>query len=235
MLRTVFLCLMLICWQQLSAQDSLRRITDRHADDYMSAVANYATLFSGNRQQPYMITTQNHPYFKEEGYTTGRLSYCGIVYPAISLRWDLYRDELVMLSPANYNIVLINENLDFAEIYGYHIINFRPDSLVGCPAAGNYILLYSGEYLLLEKFNLELIQQDEYNTINYYFSQSTNFYLQKDGAYFKIKNRRTLLKTLNTHRKELRRFIRANELRYRYNAEQMVLGVVKEHEKLNRL
>jgi len=50
-----------------------------------------------------------------------------------------------------------------------------------------------------------------------------------------IKNRRTLLKTLVTHKKELRRFIRANELRYRHNAEQMVLGVVKEHEKLNRL
>jgi len=183
----VLLCLLLLCWQQSPAQDSLRRITDRHADDYMGAVANYATLFSGNRQLPYMITTRNHPYFKEEGYTTGRLSYCGIVYPAISLRWDLYRDELVMMTPANFNIVLINENLDFAEIYGYHIFNLRPDGLAGCPQAGNYILLYSGEYLLLEKFNLELIQKEEYNTIIYYYSQSTNFYLQKDGAYFKIK------------------------------------------------
>ena len=231
----LFLCLMLLCWQQLPAQDSLRRITDRHADEYMGAVSNFATLYTGNRQLPLGMVTQNHQYFKDEGYTKGRLSYCGIVYPDILLRWDLYRDELVMFSPANYNIVLINENLDFAEIYGYHIFNFHPDGLPGCPAAGNYILLYSGAYLLLEKFNVNLYRKEENNTINYYFSHSTNFYLQKDGAYFKIKNRRTLLKTLDTNRKELRRLIRANEYRYRRNAEQMVLGVVREHEKLSRL
>ena len=230
----IWLFLMVFSWQHTLAQDSLRLVVERHVGEYMGAVSKYAALFSGNRQLPLVFTTKNHQYFKEEEYTSGRLSYCGIVYPDVSLRWDLYRDELVLFSPANYNIVLINENLDFAEIYGYHIFYLQPDGLLGCPPAGNYIRLYSGEFLLLEKLTNELLQKEEANRIYYYFSLKTNFYLQKDGMYYKIKNRRKLLKTLDTHRKELRRFIRVNDLGYRRDAEKLVLEVVKEHEKLNR-
>jgi len=238
MIKThIWLYLTVFGLQQLSAQDSLSwQATERYAVDYMEAVSRYAVLFSGNRQQPLTVSTRNHQYFKEETYTTGRLSYHGIVYPGISLRWDLYRDELVLFSPSNFNLVLSNEHLGFAEMYGYHIFYFHSDGLKGCPPAGYYILLYSGEnLLLLEKSINELFQKDEYNKIIYYFSLSTNFYLQKNGAYYKIKNRRTLLKTLDTHRKELKRFIRVNELRYRRDAEKMVLQVIKEYDKLSRL
>ena len=233
----ICLFLALLGWHPLSAQDSLMwQVTEPYAVDYMEAVSRYAALFSGNRQQPLTVSTQNHQYFKEETYTTGRLSYGGVIYPDISLRWDLYRDELVLFSPSNYNLVLSNEHLGFAEMYGYHIFYFRHDGLKDCPPAGNYILLYSVENLfLLEKLTNTLLHKDENNRILYYFSLSTNFYLQKDGAYYKIKNRRTLLKKLDTHRKELKRFIRANELRYRSDAEKMVLQVVEEYDKLSRL
>jgi len=179
----------------------------------------------------------NHQYFKEQDFVGGRLSYGGIVYPDVSLRWDLYRDELIILSPANYNIALTNENIDFAEIYGYHIFYLHPDSLSGCPPAGNYIRLHSGDdYLLLEKLTNTMYRDENVrrNRYVYYFVLSSDFYLQKDGTYHKITNRRTLLKTLDTHRKELRRFIRASDLRYKLDAEKMVLETVKEHEKLSR-
>ncbi len=229
----VWLCFMILGWQQLSAQDSLLL----HAASYLGSVSNYAAIFSGNRQQPLTFPTTNHQYFKKQDYVTGRLSYAGIVYPGVSLRWDLYRDELVILSPSNFNIVLKSENIDFAEIHGYRMFYLHPDTLVGCPSAGNYILLYSGDYRLLEKLTNNLFKDEnsQRNRYIYYFSLSTKFYLQKDGSYYRIKNQRTLLKTLGTHRRELRRFIRANDLSYKHGAEEMVLKVVKEHEKLSRL
>ena len=224
----VLLSLMVL--QQLQAQD------ERYALDYMDAVSRYAALFSGNRQQLLTVSTENHQYFKDEDYTIGKLLYGGVVYPDISLRWDLYRDELVIFSPTNFNLVLNNEHLGFAEMYGYHIFYFRPDGLKGCPSAGNYIRLYSGEnLLLLEKLTNTFMRKEDHNKMIYYFTLSTNFYLQKDGAYYKIKSSRTLLKTLDTHRKELKRFIRANELKYRRDAEKLVLQTVMEHEKLSRL
>ena len=232
----VFLCLILLCWQHLSAQDSLRRITDRHAANYMSAVSNHAVLFSGSRQQPLTQYLLNHQYLIDENYVSGRLSYNGVVYPDVLLRWDLYRDELLILSPAFYSIVLNYENIDFAELHGYRIFYLYPNGFPGCPPAGNYILLHSGNHLLIEKLIKSLVWDTKSSKrAEYYCILSTTFYLQKDGVYYKIRNRRTLLQSLDTHRKELRRFIRANDLRYRHDAEKTVLEVVKEHEKLSRL
>lgn len=234
----LWLCLMILGWHRLPAQDSLSlHATRPYAASYLASVSNYAAVFSGNRQQQYTIPTTNHPYFVQQDFVTGLLSYAGTVYPGVSLRWDLYRDELVIFSPSNFNVLLNSENIDFAEIHGYRLIYLHPDTLAGCPSAGNYILLHSGNYRLLEKPVQNLFKDDnaQRNRYVYYFSQSTRFYLQKEGIYYQIKNRRTLLKALKTHRRELRRLIRANDLNYKRDAEEMVLKVVKEHETLNRI
>ena len=229
---------MIFCWQQLPAQDnSLRQTTERYAADYMNVASGYAALFSGVRQQPLLQILLNHQYFKEQEYVNGRLSCHGVVYPNVPIRWDLYRDELVIQSPNNYNIALKRESIDFAEIYGYHIFYLHPDNLPGCPPAGNYIRLHSGDdYLLLEKLTNTMYRDESVrnNRYQYYFDLTTEFYLLKNGEYYKITNRRTLLKTLETHRKELRRFIGVHNLRYKRDAEKMALEVVKEHERLSR-
>lgn len=233
----VWLCFIVLGWQQLPAQDSLlRKTTEQYALDYMKVASTHTAIFSGKQQQPMVQVLLNHQYFKKAAYVSGKLSYNGIVYPNVALRWDLYRDELVLLSPANYNIALTSENMDFAEMYGYHIVYLHPDSLNGCPPAGNYIRLYSGnDYLLLEKLtnDLFIMGKNAQREYQYYFVLSTNFYLQKNGVYYKITNRKALLKSLGTHRKELRRFIRANNLHYRVDDEKMVLETVKKHEKLS--
>jgi len=230
----IFLCLTFLCWQHLSAQSCLSPPSiDDIAVDYLSSVSQYAAIYSGNGQQPLSNPVTNHQYFRAPEYATGKLSYGGVIYPNILLRWDLYRDELVILSPSRYHIALKNENLDFAEIHGYHIFNFQPDSLPGCPPAGNYAILYSADNcLLLEKSTKKMSFTNSKSGYgyDYYFVLSTKFYLQKNGAYHEIKNRRTLLKTLGTHEKELKLFIRAQEFKYKYHAERMVLETVKLHE-----
>ena len=223
----IYLCLMLFFRQSLLAQD------DHYAAGYMSAVSNHAALFSGNRQLPFTLHTLNHPYFRSDDFFSGKLSYEGVVYPKVWLRWDLYRDELMILSPVNYSIILQSEHIDFAEIHDYRIFYLHSDGLPGCPSSGNYILLYSGNHRLIEKLTNELNLKDK-NSSEYYFILSTRLYLQKDEVYHKIKNRRTLLKALDTHRKELKQFIRANGFGFKRDAETMALEVVKEHEKLSR-
>jgi len=202
----------------------------------MDDVSDYAALFTGKRPQPVTFPVKNHQYFKDEIFVSGRLSYGGVVYPGVLLRWDLYRDELIILSPDNNDIVLRKEHVGLAEIYGYQIFYLHPDNFAGCPPAGYYILLYPGEHRLIEKITINLFREVTHNKrIVYYFSQSSNFYLLKNGVYYKINNRRTLLKPLETHRAELKQFIRTNKLKYFPDAERMVLEVLKQHEKLSRL
>jgi len=224
---------MVISRQYLPAQES---ITDRYALGYLDAVSEYAALFTGKRPQPLNLFIRNHQYFKDEKFVSGRLSFGGVVYPDVLLRWDLYRDEIVVLSPDNHDIALKKENVGFAEVHGYHIFYLRPDHLIGCPPVGYYIRLYSGEYLLLEKLTVNLFRDvTQRGRFVYEATLSTNFFLLKDGEYFKINSRRTLLKFFDSHHAELKQFIHTNKFKYKHDAERMVLEVVKQHEKLSRL
>jgi hypothetical protein len=225
---------LLFNWQLLSAQESS---IDSLTAGYMTSASRHAVIFSGKVEQPLGFATTNHPYFKDLDFVTGRLSYCGVVYPDIRIRWDLYRDEFIILSPGKYNVALNNENIDFVEIYGYYIFPLWADGLAGCPPAGNYILLYSGNFTVIEKLTntLNRIESASRNRDNHYFFRlSSKFYLLKDEAYQAIKNKRMLLKALGSHRKELKSFMRTNDLRFKGNAETTVLEVVKEHERLSR-
>jgi len=228
---------MVFGWQELAAQDSLSlQATERYALSYLEAVSEYAALFTGRSQQPLSFFATNHQYFKEEKFVSGKLSYGGVVYPGVFLRWDLYRDEIEILTPDNNVILLKNEYIGFAEIYGYHIFYLNPDGFAGCPPAGNYIRLYLGDYLLIEKC-INKIQSEVNPTLRhlvYKFVTSSTFYLQNNGVYYKINNRRTLMKSLDGRHTELKQFIRANKLKYKHDAEKMVSEVVKQHEKLNQ-
>jgi len=229
----VLLCVIFFVQQQLLAQNSL---TERSAAGYMGDVSEHAVLFTGRRPQPLSFQAQNHQFFKEKEHVGGRLSFGGVVYPNVLLRWDLYRDELALLTPGNNEIVLNSDHVGFAEMYGYRIIYLQADNLAGCPPAGYYIRLHSGKYLLYEKLVNNLFR--EMGAKRYLvnkFKLSTTFYLQKNEAYHKINNRRTLLKSLDTHHAELKQFIRANGLKYKHDAEKMVLEVVIQHEKLSQL
>ena len=229
-IKCSIIVLTLFVLQQMQAQD----VVEGQAAIYMNTASHFAALYSGNCQQPLGFRTVNHQYFKERNYVSGKLSYNGIVYTDVMLRWDLYRDEILLLSPVSSNIVLINDYIDFAEIHGYRIIYLHPDGLPGCPAAGNYIMLYSGKNLLLEKLsNSPNVADLDGKRYTYKFLLSSHFYFKKDDVYHKIKNSGKLLKILDTHKKELKQYTRAHNYKYKRDAEKMLTEIIKEHEKLS--
>ena len=205
---------------------------DSAAMAYFRTVNSYSPLYYGTEYEGYPRTT-NHPYLIDDQYTKARLSYQHVVYPEVLLRLDLNRNELIVLSPGFRNIVLHSGYVDFAELYGKHIIYFQKDSLSGCPPSGYYILLYSGNHTLLEKRNAQLWKNANSNILERYFVLKTHYYLYKDGAYYAIKNKRGLLKVLHPYKKELKRFISSHRLNFREDAAESLILTVNEYEQLS--
>lgn len=231
MVKNSLLYFLLFGCGQLFAQDAARQhFVDNSALEYMRIAGRQSTLYYGKEQEAYPRTT-NHPYLLNEHFAKARLSYNEVVYPETMLRFDLNRDELIIVSPDFRQIVLTPENVDFAELHGKHIVYFRRDSLPGCPSTGYYYLLHSGNCKILEKQVNRMIPNDKSEM---YFVLSTYYYLYKDGAYYTIRSKRGLLKALSSHRKELKRFISANHLSFRPFTEIFLALTVSEFEKLSQ-
>jgi len=214
------------------AQDVSRKV-DASANEYVAAADGQLTLFYGKEPEGY-ARTRNHPYV---GELAARLSYNGIVYPDVSLRLDLHRNELTILSPSNRNIILTPEKFDYAEFNDLHIIYLSRDNRSsGQPPTGYYFLLHSGKCTVLEKqiATLEVNTSGTRGaTAEFYFSFSTIFYIHKDNVYHTIRNKRGLLKALHPHQKELRRYISSNKLRYRRDAQKLITMTVNEYERIS--
>ena len=231
MLRIILFCYLIFGFGRLLAQnsDQPQQIEDT-ALEYMRIAGKQLALYYGKEQEMHQRTL-NHPYLVNEHFAKARLSYNDVIYPEAMLRLDLNRDELIIVSPDFRQIVLTPENVDFAELYGKHIVYFRRDSLPGCPSTGYYYLLHSGNCKILEKQVNRMIPNDKSEM---YFVLSTYYYLYKDGAYYTIRSKRGLLNALSSHRKELKRFISANHLSFRPYTEIFLALTVSEYEKLSQ-
>jgi hypothetical protein len=234
MARTRLLWLLIFAGGRLLAQDAgQRQSIDDAGAEYLRVAAGQSALYYGDQQQGHRRAS-NHPYLADEQYAKARLSYLQVIYPEAMLRLDLDRDELVILSPDRHNIVLFPENVDFAELHGRRVIYFRRDSLPGCPSPGYYLLLHSGKCKVLGKRSAALMHKETHSSVSeQLFVFTANYYLLKDGVYHRITTKRGLLKILHPYKKELRRFISTNRLRFRRDAEELLSRTVSEYEKLS--
>jgi hypothetical protein len=229
-IRICLLFFLILGGKHLFAQNiGQQQLINNSALEYLRLAGNQSPLYYGSQQEA-LPRVNGHPYLKDEQYATTFISYNNIIYPDVRLRLDLSRNELVALSPDNRNIVLLPENVDFAELHGYKIIYFRRDSLPGSPASGYYLQLHSEKCRVLEKQSYVLLLSA--STGEHYYSLSTNYYLYKDGVYYTIRNKSGLLNVLQPYKRELKRFISTNGLRFRRDTEELITRTVIEYEKL---
>jgi len=230
------LLIFLIFWVgRLSSQEvsSIQQLIDRSAIEYLQKAHNLSALYYGNLQEGHPRTT-NHPYLVSDQYTKSRLSYLQTIYPEAMVRLDLSRNELLVISPDFRSIVLFPDNVDYVDLHGNHIFYFSNVNLPGAPSAGYYALLHSGNCLILKNQTAQLMQKDNNSTtMEYYYTFTTKYYLFKDGAFQIIRNQRGLLKALQPHKKELKRFISANHLLYRSYTDDFLVRTIKEYEKIS--
>ncbi len=222
------LLLFLLCWRAYAQEIVQSPLVEKYATSYMNLARSQAAIFNGDEQKKYP-RTPNDPYLKSQEYTMGRLSYNGVLYPDVRLRLDLCRDELVALSPNYQDIVLSSEKIDFAELHNYRILYLSPGQLPDCPFSGFYILLYSGSCMVMEKRSFSLELREGQST----FIPSVKYYIYKDDTYLRVRNKRSLLKALGDYRRELAQYIRHSNLRFRSDAEKMIVEVMKEYERLH--
>jgi len=237
--KLLFLVGMAFCGRQWAvAQDMTRleRLYEASVSRYMDSVSNRATIYSGKLQEPIPMSTVNRAYFKGIRYMKSKIYYGGSLYTDIPLGWNIYLDELIVLSPDNYHVVLKPDKTEDAALFGYHIRYLIPDSLSrNPPPAGYYLLLYDGHCTVFAKPAAVLQQRFDSKGVKYYFNFVTNYYIKKENVYYPIKDKNSLLNALGDYHQELSRLIRTNKFHFKRDAETLIVATVIEYEKLKDL
>ncbi len=222
----------------LYAQDVDKRneiTTESVIEKYLEYAEDHAVIFNGKEQVPYEISATNHPYLITSRYTVGEIWHNQILYKNILLRYDLYRDELVVLTPGNsYNIVLEKEKVNEATIDNYRIIRHDEGIWPNIPQGNYLLLLHDGNYPVIRKNNTIRDRKIVDRRVEYTYRIREQYYVYKDGLCHQVSNKRSLLKLFPDKRKELDTYIKQKKLNFRNDKEQSIVDIVEYYEEIKR-
>ena len=222
----------LIARGQPPVKDSLPTDTAYAAalDQYHAFLAPETSLYRGDEYAPYgRLLKTGYPYYGEDSARSGMVFYNGILYHDVFLLYDLVYDQVITVNVNHIQkIRLVSQQIDYFTIGQHYFIHLRDSLNPTAPYSGFYEQLYNGRILLLEK-ETKTIQEDLIpgNTaVRFIDGADTAYYLKIGASYHSVNTTRSLLHMLKDRKKEVRKYIRANNLSMRHDKENTLIKVV---------
>lgn len=189
-------------------------------DDFRREAGSHAALFIGKVETGYPSTIyKSHPYWYTDQFSQGSVTYKGLVYNNLLLRYDAFLGQLVM----NVNGVNICAQMPQVESFVMDGIPFvrRSDEFVA---------------LLHESPRMELIQQlqciptdelmDHTKGVQM-FNRKEKYFLILDGVMYPVDKLKSVQKLFPEHKKALKRFAKQYSLDFKVFRQSSLTTIVK--------
>jgi hypothetical protein len=201
------------------------------AQEYFTSAADFARLYVGPVEPQYQRTEwRDMPYYKGSPDTYhGRISYHGVVYDDVQMRYDQLKQRVVVLSPVGqYYCLPDREYVDWFEMDGRRYVrdpenSSRYASLL-CDGTTNGVRLYhsvwkvdKGEKVIEKKFFLKVLDTNEHYTL-----------VTPDGGRHQVKRVRDVAKLFPEQKKQLKQYARQNRLSFSKSERERSLAKVVE-------
>ena len=175
----------------------------------------------------------NHAFYPEAGWQNGSLLYDGIWYHDISFRYDIYKDELVILHPNNTPVRLFSDRVQEFYFQGQNFVRLSQDK-DNIIKSGFYQRLTNGAVTIFARRHKKIEENIVGLAIERKFVSSNRYYVLKDGRYHIINKQKSLLDLLKDNRQNILQHLSQQKLRYKDNKEKAIVEIAKFHNQLHK-
>lgn len=203
------------------------------ADAYDSAAVSYFTnqnrtlaihngrIFYG---YPGML---GHAFYPDEiNWQNGSVLYDDTWYHNISLMYDIYKEEVLILHPNNMPIRIFSERVQkfYYKDKVFVRLNADKDFII---KSGFYQRLVEGNVTILVRRSKRIEEKIEGMVIERRFLSSDQYYVLKDGNYHVIHKQKSLLNLLKDSKQNITQHLKQQKLRYKTNKEETIVEIAK--------
>jgi len=212
------------------------RISENMVNYFNKAVGQQSRIFTGKQFEPYKFLSKTNANFNDTtGFTTGSITYEGVLYNNVQLIYNIERDLVVSLLYNNFSVyTLQSDKIEDFDIWGHHFIRLVPDSLNRQMDIGFYDELYQKKLQILVRREKSVQEETTTTTIHNVFIPKTNYYIKKRGLYYNINSQGKLLDVLKDKKKELKQFLKDKNIRYKDNPEQNMVLLAAYYDQLTK-
>ena len=188
------------------------------AQDFFSSASNFARLYVGAVEPQYQTEFwYDNPYYKDNtNVYNGRISYHGMVYDSVLLRFDQLRQRVVVLSPGGLVFCVPDQDyVDWFEMDGHRYVrdpedNTRYASLLS-DGETNGIRLY---YIKWKELNGYKKLVGERRTVTTLRTEDHYTLMMPDGEMHQVKRASDVARLFPEQKKQIRLFAKKNHLSF---------------------
>ena len=186
--------------------------------DYFSSASDFARLYVGEVEPQFQASLWHDiPYYKgNTNLYKGRVSYHGVVYDDVQLRFDQLEQRIAVLSPVG-NVLCLPEQeyIDWFEMDGYRYVHDPENSAhyaaLLCDGSINGIRLYHGVWKVYGGDNIVDGKQVQKNlSIKELYTLIT-----PDGNRHQVKRASDIIRLFPDQKKQIRQTVRQHRLSFK--------------------
>ena len=196
------------------------------AQEHISSASDYARLFVGVLEPQYQLRLWHDiPYYNNKpDFYSGRVSYYGVVYDDVQLRFDQFMQRIVVQTPGSSIICLPEqEHIDWFEMDGHRYVHDPEDSTryanLLCDGRTNGIRLYHSVWKIdngdMSFGTMKLLRT--LRTLEHYTL------ITPDGDMHHVKRVSDVAKLFPEQKKQIRQTVRKNHLSFSKSSARVVL------------
>lgn len=183
----------------------------------------------------YSYKVKGDQFLFSQKFLPGSVTMNGQTFEGIDLRYDIYNDEVMIITSANNILQLNKEMVDrFSIIFNltrHNFVNVENDSLASLK--GYAEILFDGKTSLYVKHSKEIQRLKEGKILENFIPVQKTF-IVKEGRDNYIKKKKDLKKLLIDKKIQVRSYMRSNKIKISKTSPQSIVPVLKFYESLGQ-
>jgi hypothetical protein len=230
---------LLICGlsQHITAQNAgdtaLRENALNAIDVYYENLGEESPLYNGSEYLEYAYTLQEgHPFFAAANFINGNVNLDGMIFHDVPMLYDIVKDQLIIQDFQRvHKINLPADRIQQFFLYDHLFVRLTRDASDPIKT-GFYDQLYKGKMELLAKRRKKISEKYSNVEIIKVVTSQDIYYIKRDGAYYAIKNKSSLLAVLKDKKKEVQQYLKTNNIKFKMEPERAMIMAVKYYDQI---
>jgi hypothetical protein len=192
-------------------------------------------LFNGRLWRDLYVSIKEDQFLFSDELLNGSVTINGRKFNNLKLRYDIYNDEIILLTDRGILIQVNKEMVDnFTLVFQGKIHNFINVSADSIDLPKGYIeILHEGITALYVKYKKEIDRMAVDNKYDIFY-QVHRIYLKKDEIVSTVVSNRAFKKFLDDNKQKIRNFIKANNIRISRQIPESFVTVLEFYDSLRR-
>lgn len=205
--------------QVASPEASLSSAIATARKQYAASFAAHPQLYNGpeylDYTRRYYLRT-GHQYFLSPDMHAGSVAYNDDFFSDLLLAYDVVLDQVVLSQPnSSLTLRLVNENVQSFSVTTHRFVRLVADSTTRAVIrTGFYEVLFDSTVQVMAKRAKRMQEHLTQSRLNVEFTPTDKLFIRKDGQYFPVASKSSVLRLFSDRAKELQKYVQETKLRF---------------------